>query len=112
MYASYPMESYYLQTILKSHIIKLINGGEINYITFEGIKIQLSVQLPVGIVYDGPDPPACPMTFPYCLVVWPKVSVVVYANSQHHENSYGEETKEILELNKDNYQNTHYSFKQ
>lgn len=40
-------------------------------LTIKVIKIQFPIELPVRVVYDGPDPPVGPMPAPYWLMVWP-----------------------------------------
>lgn len=68
--------------------------------TVQFFKIQIPIELPVRIVNDGPYPPISPPSTPHCLVVRPKIGMVIDPNSKHHKNSYVKESQKVFQLEK------------
>lgn len=54
---------------------------ENNFSTGQSFQIGLSVYLPVWVKYNGPDSPSIPSPTPHCLVIRPKVGMVVDSDS-------------------------------
>lgn len=61
--------------------IFMINDKISSLLTIDVIKIQFSVELPVRVVYDGPDSPVCPNTTPHCLMIRIEVSMIIDSNT-------------------------------